>query len=109
MVSFDQTDGLGFRSAFEHPGGPAEGEVFDQDDTVAVVEHGSMGVLDHPGSVGNLGLGLAFPLMAAGEAFPLSRVFHHFGHFAHRAGGLAHEGLILFLPKLGRKSKATVS
>jgi hypothetical protein len=47
--------------------------------------------------------------MAAGEAFPLSRVFHHFGHFAHRAGGLAHEGLILFLPKLGRKSKATVS
>jgi hypothetical protein len=72
MVAFDQTDGLGFRSALEHPGGPAERQIFDQDDTVSVVEDGSMGVLDHPGPIGNLGLRLAFPLMAAGEAFPLS-------------------------------------
>lgn len=109
VILIDETNGFGFRPAFENPGGTAQRKILDQDHTVAVAQHGAMGILDHSGPVGNLGLGLAFPLMAAGEAFPLAWVFHPVGHFAHRAGGLAHERLILFLPKLGRKSEATVS
>ena len=49
-----------------------------------------LGVFDDAGGCRCFGFRLAVPLVTAGDAFIAVRVFHHLGHFAHRAGGFAH-------------------
>lgn len=91
MIFIDEADGFGFRSAFKNSGGTAQRKILDQDHTVAVVQHGAMGILDHSGGVRGFGLRRAFPFMAAGETLSFFRVIHHIGHLTHGAGRLAHE------------------
>ena len=52
--------------------------------------HLAVGVLDDARGFRGVRLCFAQPLVTAGDAFMSIGVFHHLGHFAHRAGGFAH-------------------
>ena len=89
MVAFPQPDGFGFGSALEHLRAP-QLEVLDQDDAVAVREHGAMGVPDNARGLGLVRLGFARPLVTARGAFPLFRGVQNLSHLTHRTRHFTH-------------------
>ena len=89
MVAFPQPDGFGFGSALEHLCAP-QLEILDQDDAVAVREHGAVRIPDDARGLGLVRLGFARPLVAARGAFPLFRGIQNLGHLTHRTGRFAH-------------------
>ncbi len=50
-----------------------------------------MGVFHNARTGGGFGFGGALPFVTAGDAFPFFGVVENIGHFAHRAGWVAHE------------------
>src|SRR6185369_5469802 len=57
----------------------------------AVGKNIAVGIFDDARTGGRFRFRLAFPFMAAGDAFPFFRKFQDIGHLAHRTGRFAHE------------------
>ena len=97
VVAIHQTDAFCLGAPFENPGAALELQILDQGHRIPVGEHRAESVLNDPRS----GLfGFTLPFVAARDAFKAITVFQNIGHFAHRAGRLAHKSpQISFTPR----------
>ena len=81
VIAVLEADGFGFRAAFEHLGA-AQLQVLDENHTVAIGQHGAVGIFDDAGGLGGFSCGGAFPFMSrtpSGQGFPELRSFRTSG------------------------------
>ncbi len=87
MIPVHQTDGLRFRTAFQHLRRAFQRQVFDQYYAVAIDEHIAVGILHHARF---FRLGSLVPLVTTRDTLPFLRKVQNIVHFAHRADWFAH-------------------